>query len=92
MLLLIVVSIACYAMSLAPVTWVLIAELFPNRIRGAAMSIAVLALWVACAALTLLFPWFFAMRSWTLVFTHVIFGALAGGVYESLEVEEFVAA
>lgn len=56
MLLLIVTSIACYAMSLAPVTWVLIAELFPNRIRGAAMSIAVLALWVACAALTLSFP------------------------------------
>ncbi len=57
MLLLIVISIACYAMSLAPVTWVLIAELFPNRIRGAAMSIAVLALWVACAALTLSFPY-----------------------------------
>jgi SP family sugar porter-like MFS transporter len=56
MLLLIVISIACYAMSLAPVTWVLIAELFPNRIRGAAMSIAVLALWVSCAALALLFP------------------------------------
>ena len=56
MLLLIVISIACYAMSLAPVTWVLIAELFPNRIRGAAMSIAVLALWVACAALALFFP------------------------------------
>lgn len=57
MLLLIVISIACYAMSLAPVTWVLIAELFPNRIRGAAMSIAVLALWIACAALTLSFPY-----------------------------------
>ncbi len=56
MLLLIVVSIACYAMSLAPVTWVLISELFPNRIRGAAMSIAVLALWISCAALALLFP------------------------------------
>jgi len=56
MLLLIVISIACYAMSLAPVTWVLIAELFPNRIRGAAMSIAVLALWIACTALTLSFP------------------------------------
>ena len=57
MLLLIVSLIACYAMSLAPVTWVLISELFPNRIRGAAMSIAVLALWIACAALTLSFPY-----------------------------------
>ncbi|UCF16488.1 MAG: MFS transporter, partial [Phycisphaerales bacterium] len=42
---------------LAPVTWVLIAELFPNRIRGAAMSIAVLALWISCAALALFFPY-----------------------------------
>ena len=57
MLLLIVISIACYAMTLAPVTWVLISELFPNRIRGVAMSIAVLSLWIACTALTLSFPY-----------------------------------
>jgi len=57
MLLLIVISIACYAMTLAPVTWVLISELFPNRIRGAAMSVAVLSLWIACTALTLSFPY-----------------------------------
>jgi len=43
-------------MSLAPVTWVLISELFPNRVRGAAMSIAVFSLWVACTALTFSFP------------------------------------
>lgn len=57
MLLLIVISIACYAMTLAPVTWVLISELFPNRIRGAAMSVAVLSLWIACTVLTLTFPY-----------------------------------
>ncbi len=57
MLLLIVLSIACYAMTLAPVTWVLISELFPNRIRGAAMSVAVLSLWIACTVLTLSFPY-----------------------------------
>jgi SP family arabinose:H+ symporter-like MFS transporter len=57
MLILIVLSIACYAMTLAPVTWVLISELFPNRIRGAAMSVAVLTLWIACTALTLTFPY-----------------------------------
>ena len=49
-------AIACYAMSLAPVTWVLIAEIFPNRIRGHAVSIAVSALWVASFALTFTFP------------------------------------
>src|SRR6202162_2741001 len=56
MLLLVVVAIACYAMSLAPVTWVVISEIFPNRIRGAAMAVAVSALWVACFILTYTFP------------------------------------
>ena len=40
--------------------------------------------------LTLLFPWFFAMSSMTVAIIHVLFGAVAGGVYEALEVEEFV--
>jgi len=43
-------------MSLAPVTWVVISEIFPNRIRGAAMSIAVSCLWIACFILTYTFP------------------------------------
>ena len=49
-------TIGCYAMSLAPVTWVLISEIFPNRIRGLAVSTAVSALWIACFALTFTFP------------------------------------
>ena len=56
MLILVVTAIACYAMSLAPITWVLISEIFPNRIRGAAMSIAVSALWIACFILTYTYP------------------------------------
>ena len=55
-LLLVLAAIACYAMSLAPVTWVVIAEIFPNRIRGLAMSVAVMALWAACFVLTCTFP------------------------------------
>jgi sugar porter (SP) family MFS transporter len=55
-LLLVLAAIACYAMSLAPVTWVIISEIFPNRIRGAAMSVAVAALWIACFLLTYTFP------------------------------------
>ena len=58
MLVLVVAAIGCYAMSLAPVTWVVISEIFPNRIRGAAMSIAVTALWVASFILTYTFPLF----------------------------------
>lgn len=56
MLLLVVLAIACYACTLAPVVWVVLAEIFPNRIRGAAMSVSVFALWAACFVLTYTFP------------------------------------
>lgn len=36
------------------------------------------------------FPWFFPFKSWMMVVSHVVFGAAAGGIYEALEVEEFV--
>lgn len=56
MLGLVLAAIACYSMSLAPVTWVVISEIFPNRMRGAAMAVAVSALWTACFVLTYTFP------------------------------------
>jgi SP family sugar porter-like MFS transporter len=56
MLLLVLAAIACYAMSLAPATWVVIAEIFPNHVRGAAVAVAVSALWIACFLLTYTFP------------------------------------
>ncbi|SEW34788.1 MFS transporter, sugar porter (SP) family [Chitinophaga sp. YR573] len=49
-------AIGTYAMSLAPVTWVLISEIFPNKIRSAATSIAVLSLWAAYFVLVFTFP------------------------------------
>ncbi|MBW8864224.1 MAG: MFS transporter [Verrucomicrobia bacterium] len=55
-LLLVLAAIGCYAISLAPVTWVVISEIFPNRIRGAAMAVAVSSLWIACFLLTFTFP------------------------------------
>ncbi len=56
MLLLVLGAIASYSMSLAPITWVVISEIFPNRIRGAAVAVAVAALWLACFILTYTFP------------------------------------
>jgi len=56
MLVLVVAAISFYAMSLAPVTWVFISEIFPNRIRGAAMSVCVFSLWTASLVLTYTFP------------------------------------
>lgn len=55
-LVLVLAAISVYAVTLAPVTWVLLSEIFPNRIRGMAMSVATFALWVACFALTYSFP------------------------------------
>ncbi|NMC38585.1 MAG: sugar porter family MFS transporter [Bacteroidales bacterium] len=56
LLVMVVAAIACYAMSLAPVTWVVLSEIFPNRIRGFAMAICTFALWSACFILTYTFP------------------------------------
>ena len=49
-------AIGVYAMSLAPVTWVLISEIFPNNVRGEATSIAVISLWAAYFILVFTFP------------------------------------
>jgi len=56
LLLLVLAAIGCYGMSLAPVTWVVISEIFPNRIRGAAVAVATTSLWAACFILTYTFP------------------------------------
>ena len=58
MLLLVVLAIACYAMSLAPVVWVVLSEIFPVKIRGMAMALSTFFLWVACFLLTYPFPIF----------------------------------
>ncbi|QKJ85788.1 MFS transporter [Paramixta manurensis] len=55
-LLLVLLAIAIYAVTLAPVTWVLLSEIFPNRVRGTAMALGTFALWVACFVLTYTFP------------------------------------
>lgn len=56
MVCLVVMAIACYAMSLGPVTWVLLSEIFPNRVRAVAVATATFALWVASCTLTYTFP------------------------------------
>jgi SP family xylose:H+ symportor-like MFS transporter len=67
-------TIACYALSLAPVTWVLISEIFPNRIRGLGVSISVSALWLASFLLTFTFP---VLNHWLgMAGTFWIYGAI----------------
>ena len=75
-LVLVLAAIAAYSMSLAPVTWVIISEIFPNRIRGSAMSIAVGFLWIACFLLTYTFPIFNAVLGPSVTFS--IYAAICG--------------
>ena len=56
MVCLVVAAISTYAMTLGPVTWTLLAEIFPNRIRGIAMATCTFALWAGCCTLTFSFP------------------------------------
>ncbi|WP_058186450.1 sugar porter family MFS transporter [Terracidiphilus gabretensis] len=74
-------AIACYAMTLAPLTWVLIAEIFPNRVRSSGVSAAVCALWISSFALTYSFP--FINHSLGSSGTFFIYGVicLAGAVF-----------
>jgi SP family arabinose:H+ symporter-like MFS transporter len=56
-LIFILVYIASFALSLGPVTWVFIAEIYPNRLRSEAMSVAIVMLWTACFVVSLTFPY-----------------------------------
>ncbi|MBN2650784.1 MAG: sugar porter family MFS transporter [Spirochaetales bacterium] len=58
MLLCIFVFVAAFAMALGPLPWIIISEIFPTKVRGAAMSVATFFLWLACYAVTQLFPIF----------------------------------
>jgi SP family xylose:H+ symportor-like MFS transporter len=48
--------IACFALSVGPVTWVILSEIFPTRVRGRAMGIATICLWSANFVVSQTFP------------------------------------
>ena len=81
-------SIACYSFSLAPVTWVLISEIFPNRIRGAAVAVATSALWIACFLLTFTFRMLNEALGWAMTFWVYAAIFAAGFVFILLRVPE----
>lgn len=54
----IVITPAFFAFGLGTTVWVILSEIYPNKIRGAAMSVSTLSLWIACYLLTLTFPIF----------------------------------
>lgn len=49
--------VAFFAMSFGPVTWIVIAEIFPTKIRGRAMALGTFTIWISCALVSQTFPW-----------------------------------
>jgi MFS transporter, SP family, arabinose:H+ symporter len=75
LLLFILMYIACFAASYGPVTWVVISEIFPIKMRGVAMSVATFALWVAVYIVTQMFP--ILLESAGAALTFWIFGTMS---------------
>ncbi|MGV9879188.1 sugar porter family MFS transporter [Streptomyces sp. NPDC003006] len=63
-----------FALSWGVVVWVLLGEIFPNRLRAAALGVAASAQWLANFAITKTFP---SMSEWSLSGSYIIYGAFA---------------
>ncbi|MFE9423872.1 sugar porter family MFS transporter [Kitasatospora sp. NPDC006697] len=68
------VFVLCFAFSWGVVVWVLLGEMFPNRIRALALSVAASAQWLANWAITVTFP---SLANWNLSATYVIYACFA---------------
>ena len=83
MLLFILSYIACFALSVGPVTWVILSEIFPTRIRGRAMAIATVCLWVANYIVSQTFP-MMDENQWLLARFHHAFPFWVYGVFSAV--------
>jgi MFS transporter, SP family, arabinose:H+ symporter len=70
MLFFVLTYVASFAIAMGPVVWVVIAEIFPTRIRGRAMSIATVCLWISCYAVSQSFPILLKMLSGLVFFVY----------------------
>lgn len=52
----VILFIAAFAMAMGPVGWLFCSEIFPNKLRGRAMSVAALTVWISCYAVAQTFP------------------------------------
>ena len=64
MLLFIIIYVVCFGLSVGPVTWVILSEIYPTAIRGRALGLATFFLWMADYAVTQTFPMMDAKGSW----------------------------
>ncbi|MFC1411055.1 sugar porter family MFS transporter [Streptacidiphilus sp. N1-12] len=68
------IFVLCFAFSWGVVVWVLLGEMFPNKIRALALSVAACAQWIANWAITVSFP---SLSDWNLSATYVIYACFA---------------
>ena len=84
--------VASFAMSWGPVTWVLLSEIFPNKIRGRAMAIAVAAQWISNYLVSWTFPMMdknsYLLEKFNHGFAYWIYGVM--GILAMLLVWKFV--
>jgi len=80
-LVLILVYLAFFASAIGPVFWTLVAEIFPNHIRGTAMTVPVLTQWVANASVVLFFPLAFHQAGKVITFGFLAAMALAQAIF-----------
>ena len=66
--------VASFAMTLGPVVWVVMAEIFPTKIRGRAMSISTVLLWVSCYGVSQSFPMLVDQKG--LPFTYYLYAVI----------------
>ncbi|WP_030346490.1 sugar porter family MFS transporter [Streptomyces sp. NRRL S-1022] len=68
------VFVLFFALSWGVVVWVMLGEMFPNRLRAAALGVAAAAQWIANWAITASFP---SLADWSLSGTYVIYTVFA---------------
>jgi SP family arabinose:H+ symporter-like MFS transporter len=78
---LILAYLAFFSACIGPVFWTLVPEIFPNDVRGIAMTVPVLIQWVANAIVVLLFPYAFHVLGKGFTFTFLMLMSLAQGAF-----------
>lgn len=97
LLILILGFVGCFATSLGPIPWVLISEIFPTKIRGTAMSLAIMVLWIGVVLISQFTPvlldmgetmtfWIFMVNAIILlIFTYKLIPETKGKTLEEIE-------
>jgi MFS family permease len=85
---LVLTYLACFASCIGPVFWTLVPEIFPNHVRGTAMTVPVLTQWVANAIVVLLFPFAFNQLGKGTTFSVLAIAAVSQAVFTIFFVPE----